>query len=150
MDLKNTKVTEPLTTANAFKDWALENGIVKLSPASKNISGPIRHLVNQRLGRNCEQKVIKHFTEKGWTLQFQRAKTSIAEVDLIFQRDRRICLVEVKSLDNPWRSFQRISHRQIQKLILNQIHLSAWTKDFEFYCWLAFVSPKQIHYTKIN
>lgn len=86
----------------------------------------------------------------GWELQFQRLKTSIAEIDLVFQKGNKVCLIEVKTLDDPWRSFERVSLNQIQKLKLNQINLATiFKREFVFSSFVAWVSDGKIDYVKI-
>lgn len=98
----------------------------------------------------AEAQVIALLQKRGWELQFQRARTAVAEVDLIFQKDNRLQLIEVKSLDNPWRAFERISHRQMQKLILNQLHLSQRCCGFQVGCCVAWVTTQSIRFVAIN
>ncbi len=91
---------------------------------------------------------------EGWVLLFQRGQTEIAEIDLIMQKDEQIRLIEVKTLDSEWRSFQRISKRQIQKLLLNQIYFSQFAantnRPYEFSSWVVWVSDLKIESIQIN
>lgn len=79
---------------------------------------------------------------RGWQLLFQRAKTSIAEIDLIFQNDRKILLVEVKKLNDAWRAFERIGDQQIQKLQSNLILFSSKYPQFKLFAQLCWVDQK--------
>lgn len=113
----------------------LVSGIVKPSPALKNTLNSY----NQNEGLKSETKVIEYFQKRKWCLLFHRAKTKIAEIDLIFQKSNKIKLVEVKKLNNQWRSFERVSEKQIQKLILNQIYLSQKFSNYYIesnICWV--------------
>lgn len=105
---------------------------------------------DQWAGIHSEQRVIAHLKKHAWELQFQRARTTIAEVDLIFQKNSHVKLIEVKTLDDPWRSFERISHRQVQKLILNQLYISRNQKKFEISACVAWVSKEGIEYLEVN
>ena len=174
MDLKNTKATEPLFIANKFRNLVLASGIVKPSVESKNSlrkktqaqketnsltttqkfkkkPADQTHSLFYRKGFNSEQKVITHLRNYGWELQFQRLITSIAEIDLIFQKGHEIHLIEVKTLSDPWRSFERISEKQIQKLKMNQLYFaSVFKNQFQFASWVAWVTKEKIEYVRIN
>ena len=150
MDLKNTKATERKSTESKFKSLVLARGIVKLSAASKSTSQNKRHQRNQAIGLDSEARVIEQMANDRWQLLFQRAKTEIAEIDLIFQKKNQIRLIEVKTLNDSWRSFQRISHRQIQKLILNQIYFTQVVDSHDVSCWVAWVGDQKIEYVQIN
>ena len=118
--------------------------------ALKSTSQSPLHQRNQTSGFDSENQVIENRKREGWHLLFQRAKTVIGEVDLLFQKGNQIQLIEVKTLDDSWRSFQRISHRQIQKLVLNQLHFSKLDPRYDVSCWVAWVGRQQIEYVAIN
>ena len=83
--------------------------------------------------------VIKLLHNQGWQLECQRVHTNIAEIDLIFSKESQVLLVEVKKLDNPWRSFERIKKSQYRSLQKNLIFLSTNLKKFSFIatvCWV--------------
>ncbi len=76
---------------------------------------------------------------RGWRIVLQRAKTSIGEIDLIFEKHDRVALIEVKKLSDPWRSFERISDSQTRKLHSNLILFSQAFRKYEIYaaiCWV--------------
>lgn len=169
MDLKNTKGMEPLFIEGKFRKWALANGIGKVSEGSKNtslkklcLSEKTPENANQpgskkpssrwaQKGICSEQQVIKHLCSWGWEFQFQRLVTHIAEIDLIFQKENRVCLIEVKTLDNPWRSFERITDRQVQKLTMNQMYFSSICKSrFQYFSCVAWVMKEKIDYIRIS
>lgn len=72
---------------------------------SKNIS--------QRKGVWAELQVIRLLQSKNWELLCHRQKIDSVEIDLIFKKDRRLIIAEVKFLDSEWRIFERISKKQI-------------------------------------
>ncbi len=77
--------------------------------------------------------------KRGWVLLFQRAKTKIGEIDLVFENDNKILLVEVKKLNNSWRAFERIDLRQQHKLQLNLIYFAKSYQTFRIFaqvCWV--------------
>ncbi len=96
------------------------------------------------------QKFINEYKNENWHLIFQRAKTKIAEIDLVFENEFEIRLIEVKTLDQAWRAFQRISPRQVEKLLLNQLYLSRifTTKTFKSQvCW---VLKNDLHFVDLG
>lgn len=95
--------------------------------------------------------VIVDLQSQGWELQFQRLVTPIAEIDLIFQKGNEVRLIEVKTLDNPWRSFERISKKQIHKLKSNQLYFYSFFRNrFQFTSSIAWVTKEKIEYLEIN
>ena len=81
--------------------------------------------------------MIKLLSNKGWHLQFQRARTQVSEIDLILAKDNKIILVEVKKLDEGWQAFERISKKQFQML---QQNLNLFTYRFRDRQVMAFVA----------
>lgn len=67
-------------------------------------------------GLNCEKKVIRLLQSQGWRLLGHRFKTRIAEIDLIFQKDHSLRLIEVKSVSDWNFVAYRVSKRQKQRL----------------------------------
>ncbi len=89
--------------------------------------------------------------KQGWTLEYQRMRTTIAEIDLIFSKKNEILLVEVKKLDNPWRSFERIHKNQLNKLRKNLIFLATNIRNYNFkatVCWVD--QQNQVSFVLIN
>lgn len=118
---------------------------------SKSTSVSPKRVQSRLKGLQSEQKVIDHLLKLSWSLEFQRAKTRVAEVDLVFRKSYDVRLIEVKTLDDPWRSFERISENQIQKLISNQLYFSSLLgKKFQMSCYVAWVGQKQIDFVRIN
>lgn len=68
-------------------------------------------------GLNSENKVISYMQRQGWRLLHHRFKTKLAEIDLIFQKDREFKMVEVKSIASWDFVSYRISKKQKQRLI---------------------------------
>ena len=63
----------------------------------------------------------------------------MAEIDLIFTKENRIILVEVKRLSHPWRAFERIGKKQLIALHKNLILFSALFNKHEvkaYVCWV--------------
>lgn len=110
----------------------LASGIGRVSAESKSISGR-----SQRWGYKAELQVIRLLQTKKYQLIVQRFKTQVAEIDLILAREQEILLIEVKTLENNWRAFDRISESQSHKLKLNLVFLS---RRFPSYSWRAFVA----------
>ena len=112
MVLKNTKGTAPNFTASGFKNLALQLGIVKPLAESASTSENLHHIS----GKRSEMAVIHIMEKRGWVLEWQRIRTTIAEIDLIFTKRERVLLVEVKRIDNPWRTFERIQKGTLRLL----------------------------------
>ena len=68
-------------------------------------------------GLNSEHKVIRHLQNQGWKLLQHRFKTKLAEIDLIFQKNNELRMVEVKSVSNWDFVSYRVSRSQKQRLI---------------------------------
>lgn len=62
-------------------------------------------------------KVIHQLQSQGWKMLGHRFKTKIAEIDLIFQKERCLRLVEVKSVSDWNFVAYRVSKKQKQRLI---------------------------------
>lgn len=90
-------------------------------------------------GYQAELRVIELLKTKGWLLSFHRLKTKIAEIDLVFEKKNKILLIEVKTLDDDWRVFQRLSLNQQLKYRLNlQLFLNKF-KDKHTKAYIALV-----------
>lgn len=138
MDLKNTKATGHFFTGSKFSNMALQNGIVKPSAGLKNSFTSI----NQFKGVACERAVTYLLLRREWHLEFQRARTEISEIDLIFSKEKKIILVEVKKLDEGWQAFERIGKKQFQGL---QGNLNLFTYRFSEWhvrAYIAWVNRK--------
>lgn len=113
----------------------LRSGIGKPSPALKSTF----KTKNQAVGFTAEQVVIYLLKKKNWVLQFQRLKTKVAEVDLIFTKDNQVLLIEVKKLNDQWRAFERIQNNQVLKLQKNIIYFSHHLISYHvngYVCWV--------------
>lgn len=116
----------------------LQFGIGELSQALKSSF----KTKNQWLGYSAEAAVIKLFQKHGWTLEGQRFKTKIAEIDLVFSKDNRVLLVEVKKLNDAWHAFERISSKQQLALKKNHIFLSMKMPRLQFDAYVVWVDRK--------
>ncbi len=95
--------------------------------------------------------VIEKMKHNDWLLAFQRAKTEVGEIDLIFTKLNRVVLIEVKALNNSWRAFERIGAKQTQKLQANLIFLSQNFKEFKFFasvCWVD--QNRKVYFVEVN
>ena len=68
-------------------------------------------------GLESERRVIEHLKKQNWLLVHHRFKTRLAEVDLIFQKNDQIRIIEVKSISSWDFIAYRISKKQKQRLI---------------------------------
>lgn len=84
-----------------------------------------------------------HFTQRGWKCIGHRKKLYFSEVDLMFSKEDQILLIEVKSLHNPWMSFERVPHKQIQNLIKNKVLYQVANPKLKIECRVCFVSSDQ-------
>ena len=94
MDLKNIRATGPSITETEFSNSVRVSGIVKASAELKNSSGRYNNGNRTSLrGFQSEMAVAKLLEMNHWRLIFYRLKTSIAEVDLIFEKNNKIFLL---------------------------------------------------------
>ena len=146
MDLKNTKATAPAITESKFRHWVRRSGIAKVSAASKSTSGN-----SQSRGFRAELCVIRLLQTKNWTLCFQGLKTIIAEIDLIFEKEDQILLIEVKTLNDDWRAFERIQDKQLMNLQKNYILLSRKFTHLKFRVFVAWVdSQNRVSFVEVS
>lgn len=68
-------------------------------------------------GLNSEHKVILELQKQGWKLLHHRFKTRLAEIDLIFQKNNELKIIEVKSVANRDFVAYRVSRGQKQRLV---------------------------------
>ena len=95
--------------------------------------------------------MVRLLQTKNWTLCFQGLKTIIAEIDLIFEKDDEVILIEVKTLNEEWRAFERIHNKQLLNLQKNYILLSEKFKNLRFRVFVAWVDPKnQITFVEVS
>lgn len=126
MDSKNTKATARPRIKLLSKKISPASFTEKPSQALKS-SSQTRAQVR---GRACESAVEKYFLEKGFTLFSKRLKTPFAEVDLVFIKNRKTYLIEVKSLGQLDFSLVRISKAQKERLLRARIWIeSLWNRD---------------------
>ncbi len=114
---------------------ALQSGIVRPLAESANTADDPNH----QAGYRSEVAVIRLLNKRGWKLECHRARTTIAEIDLIFSKNNEILLVEVKRLDDGWRAFERIGKKQYQALQKNLVFLTTNLKTYRFIatvCWV--------------
>ncbi|MBC7420683.1 MAG: YraN family protein [Bdellovibrio sp.] len=106
---------------------------------------------SQSLGLAAEVSVIEKMKHNSWSLSFQRARTKIAEIDLIFEKQNRVALIEVKALNNSWRAFERIGVKQTQKLQVNLIFLASQFKEFKFFAAICWVDKKgKVYFVEVS
>ncbi len=95
--------------------------------------------------------VINLLEKNNWILAFHRLKTPIAEIDLIFEKDEQVLLIEVKTLNDSWRAFGRIQEKQLTGLRKNFIFFSNRFKTFNFKVLVAWVDQKnQITFVDVS
>ena len=98
------------------------------------------------MGLRAEANVVKLLKSKNWRLCYHRLKTKIAEIDLVFEKteqmETQVLLIEVKSLNESWRSFERIHLKQLNKLKKNFIFFSTTFKHIKVRSYIAWVDPK--------
>jgi Holliday junction resolvase-like predicted endonuclease len=95
-------------------------------------------------GLKSELAVVRLLQNRKYICEFHRFKTKIAEIDLIFSKGNRILLVEVKSLNNDWRAFERIGQDQQIKLKNNLGLFSRAIPNYEFSAWVCWVNKSNI------
>ncbi len=93
-------------------------------------------------GLLAERAVIFLLTKDNWSLILQRCESSISEIDLIFEKDQKVLLIEVKKLNAEWRSFQRIQRSQVYSLQKNLIIFSNKFPNYAFQALIAWVDLK--------
>ncbi|MBY0553383.1 YraN family protein [bacterium] len=97
---------------------------------------------SQYLGYKAEYNVIKLLQSRAWNLQFHRLKTEIAEVDLIFEKSDQVLLLEVKTLNNSWRAFDRIHANQLRRMQNNLLFFRKKFRQIKFRAYVVWVSPE--------
>ena len=98
----------------------------------------------------AEAKVVRLLETKNWNLVFHRLRTKIAEVDLIFEKENQILLIEVKTLNNPWRAFERLHKKQQEKFYTNALLLAGFYRQKDISACVAWVAPDfKISFVKI-
>lgn len=80
---------------------------------------------------------------KGWKLVFQRLKTKIAEIDLVFEKEEKIALIEVKKLSEDWRVFQRWHPLQQMRFQANIVLFSRKFQDKKIKGFVAWVRDRK-------
>lgn len=106
---------------------------------------------SQFLGYKAEYNVIKLMQSRNWNLQFHRLKTEIAEVDLIFEKSGEVLLLEVKTLNNSWRAFDRINSSQVKRLQTNLLFFRRKFRQIKFRAYIVWVSPEnKISFIEVN
>lgn len=98
---------------------------------------------NHVRGRHAEEVVSVLLKKKGYWIVYRNIKTDIAEIDLLAMNSRKVILLEVKTLDNEWRAFERVSIKQLQNLRRNLVRFQGFQKrnpEFEFGVFVALVN----------
>ena len=130
MDSKNTKATARQHTKRLSKKINPVSGIGVLSQALKSSLPTLSQTRAQVRGRDCESAVEKYFLKNGFSLFSKRLKTPFAEVDLVFTKNRKTYLIEVKSLGQLDFSLVRVSKAQKERLLRARIWIeSLWSRD---------------------
>ena len=109
MDSKNTKATRRLNTWKKFFNSDPAKNTVEASKASKNFSTHSR-------GLTSEERVVDFYRRRDFVLLRQRQRHKFAEIDLIFQKNKKLILVEVKTLADSEFVQWKVSQRQRQRL----------------------------------
>lgn len=105
----------------------------------------------QSSGYKAEYNVIKLMESRFWRLEFHRLKTEVAEVDLIFEKAGEVLLLEVKTLNNEWRAFDRIHPTQIRRLQSNLLYFRKKFRQITFRAYVVWVSPEnKISFVEVN
>lgn len=119
------------------------SGIAKASVELKSLCDkPLIKGRSQYLGYKAEYNVIKLLQSRAWNLQFHRLKTEIAEVDLIFEKSDQVLLLEVKTLNNSWRAFDRIHANQLRRMQNNLLFFRKKFRQIKFRAYVVWVSPE--------
>ncbi len=130
----------------------LSSGIAKVSVELKSTSAEKKlKSYAQISGYKAEVNVIRLLALNSWSLCFQRLKTQVAEVDLIFIKNDQVLLIEVKTLVNRWSVFERVSLKQRHKLHKNLNLFANKFKDKNIKAYVAWVSKKnEVSFCEIN
>jgi Holliday junction resolvase-like predicted endonuclease len=144
MDLNSINDTPLLTTDSAFRKSVLASGIVKVLPELKSTSAKRTQGFAATAGLIAELQVARLLKTKKWQLTFHRLKTRIAEIDLVFEKGNQILLVEVKTLNSPWRAGQRLSSVQLNKLKMNRSVMSYFSGKKNIEALVAWVEKNNV------
>lgn len=122
-------------------------GIVKVLPVLKSTAKNDQH----KKGQVAEQSVVRLLQNKNWVLCFHGLRTVVAEIDLIFIKKNQVLLIEVKTLDNSWRAFDRIHQNQLMKLQYNLVMFTRKINEIKFRAFVAWVDKEnKISFTEIG
>lgn len=140
------------TTDSKFKKLVQVSGIAKVSAELKSSSAhPTISSRSQYLGYIAEYNVIKLLESRAWNLQFYRLKTEVAEIDLVFEKSGEVLLLEVKTLNNSWRVFDRIHPTQLRRLQSNLFLFRRKFRQIKFRAYIVWVSPEnKISFVEVN
>lgn len=84
--------------------------------------------------------MAQFLVSKKWNIISKRQKYKFGEIDLVVQREKKIVIIEVKTLKNEWSAFDRVQNKQIFRLQKNFIYLSKTEfKNFDVKLMLCFV-----------
>ncbi len=106
---------------------------------------------SERNGLAFEKIVYDFYLSHHWKLFSHRAQIFDVEIDLVLFKDRRLHLIEVKSLNDEWRVFERLRQDQKNRLtqVLHKIRQNLkWPfPELIINGYMAFVSPvKKINF----
>lgn len=106
---------------------------------------------NQFVGFSAEAAVIYLLQKKNWNLEYQRLRTVVAEVDLVFSKDDLVLLIEVKKLNDDWRAFERVGRAQYFSLQKNLVYFSSRMPQFNFESFVCWVNDKnQVSFVRVE
>lgn len=112
------------TSSDEVFKWPSDLELEEISFQDNQSKSKSSHKIssNQLKGLLAEALVCKYLKSKSWQLLFHREKMVHGEVDLVFENEKKVVFIEVKTLHNDWMSFERVSKKQIQRLKLNLLH----------------------------
>ena len=126
MALKNIKAMRPPSINHLSKSTNLAIGTEELLLASKSTYNKS----SQARGLECEALIEKFLVRLGFELFSNRLRTPFAEVDLVFTKNKKVYLIEVKSLGCLDFSLVRISKIQKARLLRARLWLeSLWASE---------------------
>ena len=81
----------------------------------------------------------------------QRLKCPYGEMDLLFQKQNKIALIEVKFLHDEWMVFERVAVKQVKRLTQNLLFFQNQLQNFSVKLFIALVNADgQIKWISLN
>lgn len=86
--------------------------------------------------------MAKFLENKKWTVLGRRLHCPYGEVDLLFEKENKIALIEVKYLHDEWMIFERVHPEQLKRLSKNLVFFQSQFVNKNIKLFVALVDRK--------